>query len=392
MPLETIMGLTMKDLSSEQRKALVFYIADLFLRRDPSLSAEEIVQEVFASQEIRITREQVWPLVREAVKLGLLLLAPPQNLLLQQQLMQFPNKGQIEVIDFTNPKDVRYASAASEHVASAGARVVSKLIRTMVRNSSRPTVHIGLGIGRTTARFCKHLSVQLSSNTELKELIIHALIPTYSTNPRENPLSSFSYFDEVIDKVGFVGLDAEPIVPTADLHRIPEHRIPKDAFERKDEIDIIVTSLASSEDKHGYLRQYIELISRYGEKLEIEGPWVGDVQLCPFSKTEALRCHPMGPVTLFDLPTLWMRRSEGKYLVLLCAPCAYCGGSKAPGLEPIVNHPDLHIWTHLVTDKGTAQELVDRKLRGSAGSPAVTSSAGPLAGKKTRRAGRKQVL
>jgi DNA-binding transcriptional regulator LsrR (DeoR family) len=366
-PVESIMGLTMKDLSSEQRKALVFCVADLFLR-DSSLPAEDIAKEVFASREIRITREQVWPLIREAVKLGLLLLAPPRNLLLQQQLMQFPNKGQIVVIDFMNPKssteDVRYASAASEHVASAGASLVSDLIRTIVQNSSRPTVHIGLGVGSTTAQFCKHLSGRLSSNPEIKELIIHALTPTYSTNPRHNPLSCFRYFDEVIERVDFVGLHVEPIVPTTDHERIRKTRIPNDAFDRKDEIDIIVTSLASSEDRHGYLRQYIEQISGYGKKLEIEGdPWVGDVQLCPFSKTGPQRCHGLEPSTLFDLEELKLRRNKGKYLVLLCAPCVACGFSKTPALEPILNHPTLHIWTHLVTDKGTAQELVDRKLR-----------------------------
>jgi hypothetical protein len=52
-----------------------------------------------------------------------------------------------------------------------------------------------------------------------------------------------------------------------------------------------------------------------------------------------------------------LARQPGKHVILLCAPCSYCGGSKARGLLPLLRQPSLHVWNHLIVDYETGFRL-----------------------------------
>ena len=63
-------------------------------------------------------------------------------------------------------------------------------------------------------------------------------------------------------------------------------------------------------------------------------------------------------MTLFELDQLKKMVESGKHVVLVAGPCLQCGRSKSEALRPLVKQPSLHVFNHLVTDIGTANELL----------------------------------
>ncbi len=88
--------------------------------------------------------------------------------------------------------------------------------------------------------------------------------------------------------------------------------------------------------------------------------WVGDVQFRPYTAQGPMEdgC-PVRAVTLFEPSALVARvQQPDKYVVLLAGPCHECGRTKTAALIPLLRHPTLRLWTHLVSDLKTAHELV----------------------------------
>lgn len=48
---------------------------------------------------------------------------------------------------------------------------------------------------------------------------------------------------------------------------------------------------------------------------------------------------------------------RGKFVVLLVGPCGLCGMPKTAALRPLLRVPALRLFTHLVMDLKTAEEL-----------------------------------
>ena len=64
-------------------------------------------------------------------------------------------------------------------------------------------------------------------------------------------------------------------------------------------------------------------------------------------------------VTLFELDELReLSARKDKYVVLVSGPCGKCGRTRSDALRPLVANPKLKVWSHLVLDLDTAQELV----------------------------------
>jgi len=139
-----------------------------------------------------LNRERVYPLISEGVRRGFLLLSPPLESALAEQIVRrfgINQPGQrrrsIHVVNVRGRE-------SSRHVTSAAADLVHKLIyqiaETRRRNrkastastsdgfgSSGVEVHLGLGGGLTTSMFTKRLARRIYSDRSCPELVLHSL-------------------------------------------------------------------------------------------------------------------------------------------------------------------------------------------------------------------------
>jgi hypothetical protein len=96
------------------------------------------------------------------------------------------------------------------------------------------------------------------------------------------------------------------------------------------------------------------------DALKMEG-WVGDVLFRPYSESKPILIDSgIRAVTLFEISELIeICKKGGRYIVLISGPSsrsATCS-TKSDALRPLLSQ-DLRVWTHLVTDAGTAIEVL----------------------------------
>ena len=64
-------------------------------------------------------------------------------------------------------------------------------------------------------------------------------------------------------------------------------------------------------------------------------------------------------VTLFNFDELLKFSKEpGKHVVVTGGPCKTCQRSKAKAIRPLLENPELRLWTDLIIDRTTAEELL----------------------------------
>src|SRR5262249_17534287 len=140
---------------------------------------------------------------------------------------------------------------------------------------------------------------------------------------------------------------------------------------------VIISSLAPKDDPHS---RFMHFLDDYQKKdgadhaemlryLERQG-WCADVQYLPFSRRGPISFGEDRPgvraVTLFEIEERCARIREGKQLVLVSAPCPHpkCGMTRTNALVPLLENPALKVWSHLVIDVQTAEELIERRSEG----------------------------
>lgn len=313
-----------------------------------------------------LTREKIYPFFREAVRRGFLVLRPPRNKELAQRICDTYHIGHspdddrsVQVVDVIRDE-------AIQHVTSAGAEVVLSLVEKIGRK--RQPVHIGLGGGYSAMMVARALASKVRSEPECPSLVLHALSAGgfLVDKPQRSPMTYFSYFDDALTSVEFVGLFSPTVTSHEDYKLVRDTPGVQDAFERAGEIDIVVTSFARAQDEHGMLRQLIAYLTEKGRlppdtiRSALAEGWVGDVQFRPFDSEGPMLGQSLArAVTLFELEDLVkMARTDDKYVVLLARPCGECGQLKTDALKPLLTKPKLQLWTHLVLDVDTAAALL----------------------------------
>lgn len=374
----------------QESDELIFAVCDRFLRQlgdqyDAQRDTEDrgrkgaaaAVAEWLKSYYGRkdLTRERVYPLFWEAVRRNFLFLQAPREAKLAERLSQRFGLQPTEdnaVIHVVNAK----GKEAPRHVTSTTADLVLDLVDRVAerhRSARRPgeevePVHIGMGAGFATMMVAKRLAERVRSDLDCPPLVLHALSAGgfLVNEPQKAPVTYFSYFEDALPKVEYVALFSETVVSLKeDYERVKMNPGVRRSFERRSQIDIIVTSLAAAHHKHGLLVKFLSYLVEEGvlkegifERMDAAG-WRGDVQFRPYTDSGPLidEC-PVRAVTLFELDEMVdMARTDGKYVVLVAGPCGECGEPKVDALRPLLANPDLRLWTHLVTDAQTAQEL-----------------------------------
>ena len=353
---------------------LVFQVCERFLIDGWKAQAiAAAVSNDFSTElgsEFKLTREQVYPVIREGLRRGFLLLCPPREAVLQQRIsdrfqLSQQEQSQIRVVESVGP-------SAIEHVANSTADLAIEIIRDLGRSKSR--VHLGLGAGYTTMLIARRLGQRLRSEPELPDLGIHALSSGFMIEkPFTSPVAFFTFFDQALVDVEYVGLFSEPVVSAERYAQVRQLPGVRKAIERRDEIDLVITSFGTADGS--LLEQLIQQTSP-NEAVELRKlGWVGDVQYRPYSASGPIE-SPTGvrAVTVFDLHDyVQLASDESKHVILVAGPTSAAvttqvaepdttgdspHASRAHALLPLLTQNSLRVWDHLVIDSGTARAAI----------------------------------
>lgn len=345
----------------------VYKVCDLFLK---GTAAKELVVEVSqpkdfeAAVETVLTREKIYPVVREALRRNLLTMNATTSPGLAAQLRDgFPVCRNKRITVLNSPP-----GRAFEDVAEAAADRVFEICKEKARQGE---VRIGIGAGNTTSAFCRAFSRRLTESlaTSVKvpeSIVLHALTTGMSARkPQSAPVASFALFHDL--SVRFVGLFGRPITKRYHEKEAGAER----AFAEKDAIDVVVTAISSAEDDHGLLRAMLDEFSE-GDVEEkgnasslrsyLKGSgWIGDVLYQPYSDAAEINLADQPrPLALLDLAELSDWRLEGREIILMVPPCSECASLslRDAALLPLLKKSRLDVWTHLITDGITARKCI----------------------------------
>jgi DNA-binding transcriptional regulator LsrR (DeoR family) len=335
--------------------SLLISVCERFLKEHKVM---DIVRWLREEHDVQMKRENIYPLLREARKRGYLHILPPPDGHLQQRICdRFElEKERVHVLRVRG-------DTARDYVANAAAEQIVRLIHEVGEVKDR--VRIGLGGGGTIMRVARALAPRLRSEGSLPKLGLHALSSGFDVNnPWTAPVSFLGYFDQAAPDIEYVGLFASAVVEVERYEHVKTLPGVEESFRKASQIDIVATSLASASDKHGELNRFMNLGEKSNgnvKELKKRG-WVGDVSYRPYSKTEPITAAGrIRAVSLFELEDLVdLAQKPNKHVVLVVAPCGICNESKAEALEPLLKESNLRLWSHLLMDMTTAQDLLPR--------------------------------
>ena len=316
--------------------------------------AERLKQEF--GQDLKITRETLYPLVEEAVRQHLVRLVPPVSQALRGELVKrFPGlaKEEVEVVETTGRDDNEKVSAL------AAEKALEALIRIAQTKAGKP-VGIGLGPGRATLEFCRYLSPRLQKHDKDLKLLLVAITAGCPATLLENaPISFLNLFPEhMVERK--LGLFAETLVRVGAFKGLAGHTGVKEAFAAKDDIDLVVTAMGDFNDPHDLLTVFLRDSKQDLKALRRRG-WVGNVQYRPFTANGPAQesKRDLRAVTVFELEDLVkLAEKRSKEVILMARQCAICGRTRAEALRPLLTNPSLKVFSTLIVDAATARELV----------------------------------
>lgn len=330
------------------------------------MSTMEIAAHLNASLRERaihaeITREDVYRLIREARRRGLFVVRTPLEKVLHQRISDLYLDGRdADRIAVVNSRGI----ASIEAVAVETAEIVCNLIQQLA--GLKDHVHLGLAAGYTSRRIIKHLVPRLRTEERLPKLVLHAISAAFHPAvPSISPIGLFGEFEILPGSIEFVSLLAPPFVTETEVFRVIKAQPGvAEAFDRRDEIDIVITGLSAPDDDHATLFKHLGRDNPAIKSLIAQG-WCGDVQYRPYTQDGPIDEELLRAFTLFDLDELTALAAEpNRYLVMAASPCGHdgCELTRETALRPLLENPRLRLWSHLVMDQLTAQRLVNLKV------------------------------
>jgi DNA-binding transcriptional regulator LsrR (DeoR family) len=341
-------------------KELLIDICNLWFRKKygPAKIKDIINQET----DYKISREEVYSLIKESRDLGFIRFSPPEHNELSWKLMA-KFGGSIKVVSTGG-------NAIGEGLAASAAELVIDKIRSLgesgksksrKKNDKKKKVHLGIGAGYTTREVASEIARLYNEDSSLPDLEIHALTSGFQSHRAElSPISWFSWFmNGSNDRVSFVGLFAPPMVRDIETYeKIKELPGVVEAYEKAKNIQIVVTSLGDAQSA----RHWFPYVTEDGKKsLRKEHGWKGDVLYCPYSDEGPIPEDflELEAVTIFNIKDL-VKMAKNHMVVLVCGPSHEKKSiRKTEALRPLLKNKDLRVWSHLITDVGTARELLD---------------------------------
>jgi hypothetical protein len=173
--------------------------------------------------------------------------------------------------------------------------------------------------------------------------------------PEYAPISFFNLFPERAVE-SRVGLFAETLMTAGEFEDTKLRPGLREAFDAKDQINIVVTAMGDTLDPHDLLGQFM------GTQYELEKRGaIGNVQYRPFSETGFIREErdERRAFTLFELDELVsISRQRDRHVILIARQCGQCGMTRARVLKPLLQNDKMRVFSKLIMDVPTALELL----------------------------------
>jgi DNA-binding transcriptional regulator LsrR (DeoR family) len=340
----------MKKLKRQIPDSIKMNVCELWFKE--KLGPVEIQKKLEKEQDYYMRRETIYAILRDARDSGFIRMSPPIHDELSWKLSEH-YAGSIKVVS-TGEFGVNHFLAAN------AAELVIDRIKYHGGNDRK--VRLGLGAGLTTRNIAHELANLYHADASLPDIVIHALTSGFrSDRAHQSPISWFSWFTkEGTNRVSFVGLFAPPMVPSDELYQTIK-KLPgiSEAFEVAKDINIVVTSIGDTAKSGG---DWLPFVEEDKKATLLESGWCGDVLYCPYSDKGPIPAKALSlqAVTLFTIQDLvaMARNSQKHSIILVCGPTHSNGKLKTEALKPLLENPNLRVWTHLITDMGTAQELI----------------------------------
>jgi len=311
-------------------------------------TAAEICDLVDAEFGITLKRERPYKIISVAASKGWLHYRAQPEAYLREKLQRAYGLD-TEVVH----------TAVMEDVAAKGAEVLLRMVRKVPRSNDE--VHIGISGGRAMRDLVREFALLLHQPIDglPESLVIHSMVAgfdpfDFSTDPN----AYCSYFDNQLPlqvTPRFVALHAPPLVKSKDLESLKSLAGIKEAYELRDELDIIVTSAAAHE--HSALYRYMERSAKSLQKLKGAG-CVGDMLWRPIGVDGPIDVQTeIRAMTLMELSEFPAFIQRNKQVLLVLGPCTHCMEPKAGVLKTILNlKPQLV--TQVVVDSRSARQVV----------------------------------
>jgi len=312
-------------------------------------------------EQLDVNRTRIYQLLGEARRRGLIRLqvrdarGAHKDLVRALGLEEDPRRSRIRVVGASG-------EGTTEQVAMRSAEVALELIRELARAKGDELVRVGLGGGRTLRMVAQQLAAMLRREPGRPPLAVHALSSGFDPlAPQNAPITFLGAFDGVARQL--VGLFSEGVLDPGNTARLPGLPGVGESFELAKEIDLVITSLASRHDPSGALNRFLahgkhSKLKESRLKLESLG-WVGDVLYEPYSSTKPIEEDlPVRPVSVLTLSKLLALAERADKRVLLVVAPSESGRSKADALVPLLTQPRLALWTDLVIDAPSAENVV----------------------------------
>ncbi len=340
--------------------ATLLLCCDLFIaaRGDENKSIESVAKQLNKATRRRFSRVDVYRMVAMARERDFFKVLPRADRDLEKQIAEkFDLRGSIvhavHVVPALQP-------SASEAVSSFAAEHALDLIKEIGRQKQGP-VGVGFVGGNTIMRVARLLSMRMRADSDLPAAVsFHSICSGFDPrHPETAPLTFLGYFTDLPTDVSYGAFFAPPAVTSSEFKNIRDNPIVERSRELGDEIDIVLTSLASFDDEHNILRDLAHITGDDPEKLKRLGV-LGDVAYEPFGESGPLDIDfGYRAVTLFSIPDLVARaKQKGKEVLLVAGPCPGCGTSRERSLEPVLRVPALRVWSHAYLDSKTAQKML----------------------------------
>jgi DNA-binding transcriptional regulator LsrR (DeoR family) len=332
---------------------VIFKVVDLFFRQ------KKTVKEIVASlSSFGLSRQEVYPLLAMARDKELVKMNPPveqdrSRAIIEKYACPRDSISVVNVSDNTMTEDV---------AAVAADRVLHRI--KQLGDEGVDPVGLGLGPGRATLDFSRQLASKMPRQARLPKLNLFSISAGAPVDTPQYASSSFFnlYPRHMIDHC--VGFFAETVVPCSDFAKIRKRTGVREAFQEKDKISIVVTGMGDIEDVHDLLRVFMERSGVNPSTLK-EAGWLGNVQYRPFTEMGPIKEHgsQLRAVTLFELEEfVEMAKTKNRHVVLIARQCFRCGRNHAKAIYPLLRNPALKVWSEIIMDLPTADELLNYDL------------------------------
>lgn len=341
--------------------ATLLLCCELFIEgRAGETSIDAVAEELSRKTKQNFKRVDIYRMVSLAIKRGFFKVLPnPWKELEEQVAAAFGLSGSdreaIHVVPALQP-------SASEAVSSFAADHALEVIKQVGLAKRGGRVGVGFVGGNTVMRVARLLATRMRHDADLPpKLSFNSVCGGFDPrNPQTAPLSFLGYFTDLPAEVQYGAFVAAPLVSREDSAKLNEDPLYKESLFLRDEIDVVIMSVANFDDQHSVLRD-LARITRDQSVLEARGI-VGDVCYQFFSKDGPADIDPDRRVlTLFNIEDLVnMAKTKGKEVLLVSGPCRGCGKSREKSLEPLLRVPELKVWSHVYLDSRTAKKLLSR--------------------------------